>query len=221
MELLCVDVERRFLVRARYWNFGRGLCLLRWLSLRLLWLSRRAHGRLSWLVRDSRTVDRGHSPLPWHLSLHLLHVVRHRLCRWHVHLRRHGAGHAHLILARRLWAWSRQVSIRLDLLHARRGLWHRARNRRIRHGVCWIARCGGRGHGRGLRRRHSILRLHAIGRVVPHLRHHLMLLHLRRLLVLAVVWRLLCLHDWTGVGWLWTRVRVRVGGRLLCMILRV
>lgn len=53
------------------------------------------------------------------------------------------------------------------------------------------------------------------------MRHHLVLLHLRRLLVLAVVWRLLCLHDGTGVGLLWTRVRVRVGGWLLCMILRV
>lgn len=53
------------------------------------------------------------------------------------------------------------------------------------------------------------------------MRHHVMLLHLRCRLVLAVVWRLLCLHDGTGVGLLWTRVRVRVGGRLLGMILRV
>ena len=84
MELLRVDVEGGLFVCARDWDFGGLLRLLGRLSLRCLWLGGRAHGRLSWLVCDSRTVDRGHSPLSWHLTLlHLLDVVRHGLRRIH------------------------------------------------------------------------------------------------------------------------------------------
>lgn len=46
----------------------------------------------------------------------------------------------------------------------------------------------------------------------------MLLWHARRLLVLAIVWLMLCLHDGTLL-WTWTTVRVRIGGGLL--ILRV
>ena len=46
----------------------------------------------------------------------------------------------------------------------------------------------------------------------------MLLWHARRLLVLAVVRLMLCLHDGTLL-WTWTTVRVRIGGGLL--ILRV
>lgn len=48
----------------------------------------------------------------------------------------------------------------------------------------------------------------------------MLLWHAWRLLMLAIVRLMLCLHDGTLL-WTWTTMRVRIGGRLLCMILRV
>ena len=48
----------------------------------------------------------------------------------------------------------------------------------------------------------------------------MLLWHAWRLLMLAIAGLMLCLHDWTLLL-TWATVRVRIGGRLLCLILRV